>query len=182
MTLRAGFEPARGDPIGFQVQRLNHSAITAVRGKSAPNFTFVVSLSRNGSSPVDPGRQALLSPALQGCSPAIFVFPAALETYLGFLETSGSTTEKASSQNLCSKRLTLSVQESRVTPHIDRVLQSHRQRRRAPERVREVGRRQKERQQEGGASWSKDDYEPRLMQLETQLSQLLQKTKVYTNV
>ena len=29
VTLRAGFEPARGDPIGFQVQRLNHSAITA---------------------------------------------------------------------------------------------------------------------------------------------------------
>lgn len=29
LTLRAGFEPARGDPIGFQVQRLNHSAITA---------------------------------------------------------------------------------------------------------------------------------------------------------
>ena len=28
-SLRAGFEPARGDPIGFQVQRLNHSAITA---------------------------------------------------------------------------------------------------------------------------------------------------------
>ena len=27
--LRAGFEPAREDPIGFQVQRLNHSAITA---------------------------------------------------------------------------------------------------------------------------------------------------------
>ena len=27
--LRAGFEPARGDPIGFQVQRLNHSAIAA---------------------------------------------------------------------------------------------------------------------------------------------------------
>ena len=25
----AGFEPARGDPIGFQVQRLNHLAITA---------------------------------------------------------------------------------------------------------------------------------------------------------
>ena len=31
-TLRAGFEPARGDPIGFQVQRLNHSAITAKSG------------------------------------------------------------------------------------------------------------------------------------------------------
>ena len=29
-SLRAGFEPARGNPIGFQVQRLNHSAITAV--------------------------------------------------------------------------------------------------------------------------------------------------------
>ena len=29
MSLRAGFEPAREDPIGFQVQRLNHSAITA---------------------------------------------------------------------------------------------------------------------------------------------------------
>ena len=26
----AGFEPARGDPIGFQVQRHNHSATTAV--------------------------------------------------------------------------------------------------------------------------------------------------------
>ena len=29
LTLRAGFEPAREDPIGFQVQRLNHSAIAA---------------------------------------------------------------------------------------------------------------------------------------------------------
>ena len=28
--LRAGFEPAREDPIGFRVQRLNHSAITAL--------------------------------------------------------------------------------------------------------------------------------------------------------
>ena len=28
-TLRAGFEPARGDPIRFRVQRLNHSAIAA---------------------------------------------------------------------------------------------------------------------------------------------------------
>ena len=28
-SLRAGFEPAREDPIGFQVQRLNHSATTA---------------------------------------------------------------------------------------------------------------------------------------------------------
>ena len=28
-TLRAGFEPAQGDPIEFQVQRLNHSAIAA---------------------------------------------------------------------------------------------------------------------------------------------------------
>ena len=34
-TLRAGFEPARGDPIGFQVQRLNHSAITACALKTA---------------------------------------------------------------------------------------------------------------------------------------------------
>ena len=29
ITLRAGFEPAREVPIGFQVQRLNHSAIVA---------------------------------------------------------------------------------------------------------------------------------------------------------
>ena len=29
ITLRAGFEPTREDPIGFQVQRLNHSAIAA---------------------------------------------------------------------------------------------------------------------------------------------------------
>ena len=28
-TLRTGFEPVREDPIGFQVQRLNHSAIAA---------------------------------------------------------------------------------------------------------------------------------------------------------
>ena len=26
----AGFEPARGDPIGFRVQRLNHSATVAL--------------------------------------------------------------------------------------------------------------------------------------------------------
>ena len=30
-ALSAGFEPTRGDPIGFQVQRLNHSAKTADR-------------------------------------------------------------------------------------------------------------------------------------------------------
>ena len=29
-TLRAGFEPAREIPLGFQVQRVNHSAITAL--------------------------------------------------------------------------------------------------------------------------------------------------------
>ena len=34
-TLRAGLEPARGDPIGFQVQRLNHSAIAAVDSKTS---------------------------------------------------------------------------------------------------------------------------------------------------
>ena len=28
-SLPAGFEPTRGNPIGFQVQRLNHSATTA---------------------------------------------------------------------------------------------------------------------------------------------------------
>ena len=30
----AGFEPARGDPIGFQVQRLNHSATAACYSNS----------------------------------------------------------------------------------------------------------------------------------------------------
>ena len=29
MAQPAGFEPARGNPIGFQVQRLNHSATNA---------------------------------------------------------------------------------------------------------------------------------------------------------
>ena len=33
LTLRAGFEPAREDPIGFRVQRLNHSAIAAARDR-----------------------------------------------------------------------------------------------------------------------------------------------------
>ena len=32
LTLRAGFEPTRGDPNGFQVHRLNHSAIAADNG------------------------------------------------------------------------------------------------------------------------------------------------------
>ena len=30
MSLRVGFEPTREDPNGFQVHRLNHSAIAAV--------------------------------------------------------------------------------------------------------------------------------------------------------
>ena len=34
VTLRAGFEPTREDPIGFQVQRLNHSAIAATRSST----------------------------------------------------------------------------------------------------------------------------------------------------
>ena len=29
LSLRAGLEPAWGDPIGFQVQHINHSAITS---------------------------------------------------------------------------------------------------------------------------------------------------------
>ena len=37
LTQPAGFEPARGDPIGFQVQRLNHSATTANQNKLFPN-------------------------------------------------------------------------------------------------------------------------------------------------
>ena len=35
ISLRTGFEPARGVPIGFQVQRLNHSAIAARMEKVA---------------------------------------------------------------------------------------------------------------------------------------------------
>ena len=38
MTLRAGFEPARGAPIGFRVQRLNHSAIAASRSVLLQNI------------------------------------------------------------------------------------------------------------------------------------------------
>ena len=34
-TLRTGFEPAREYPIGFQVQRLNHSAIAADSNESS---------------------------------------------------------------------------------------------------------------------------------------------------
>ena len=33
-SLWAGFEPAQGNPIGFRVQRLNHSAITAIINSS----------------------------------------------------------------------------------------------------------------------------------------------------
>ena len=38
MALRAGFEPTRGDPIGFQVQRLNHSAIVAYNSRRSRTF------------------------------------------------------------------------------------------------------------------------------------------------
>ena len=41
VSLRAGFEPARGDPIGFQVQRLNHSAIAAERKRLWSNFLSI---------------------------------------------------------------------------------------------------------------------------------------------
>ena len=40
ISLRAGFEPAREDPIGFQVQRLNHSAITAHHNLLGEMFIF----------------------------------------------------------------------------------------------------------------------------------------------
>ena len=41
VTLRTGFEPVRGDPIGFQVQRLNHSAIAArwVEGRKRESYS-----------------------------------------------------------------------------------------------------------------------------------------------
>ena len=42
MALRAGFEPTRGDPIGFQVQRLNHSAIAACRKPSPGPTSFLI--------------------------------------------------------------------------------------------------------------------------------------------
>ena len=42
ISLRAGFEPAREDPIGFQVQRLNHSAITVDASLAASICTFNV--------------------------------------------------------------------------------------------------------------------------------------------
>ena len=49
VTQPAGFEPARGDPIGFQVQRLNHSATTAgwrsrcrLYGRLFPTPTFTI--------------------------------------------------------------------------------------------------------------------------------------------
>ena len=62
------------------------------------------------------------------------------------------------------------MQESSATPHIDRVLRSQHQR-----RVTERERRDRER---GGGARNGGSYELRLMQLEKQLSQLLQKTKV----
>ena len=39
-TLRAGFEPARVEPNGFQVHRLNHSAIAAVQRLCSQNEPF----------------------------------------------------------------------------------------------------------------------------------------------
>ena len=43
VSLRTGFEPVREDPIGFQVQRLNHSAIAAVmNGGREREKTFLI--------------------------------------------------------------------------------------------------------------------------------------------
>ena len=39
-TLPAGFEPTRGDPIGFQVQRLNHSATAAWQSDSLTGSSY----------------------------------------------------------------------------------------------------------------------------------------------
>ena len=61
--LRVGFEPTRALPIGFQVQRLNHSAIAAVghydrasqlRDRSGTSQSTVFHLCRDGSSWVKP--------------------------------------------------------------------------------------------------------------------------------
>ena len=38
MTQLAGFEPTRAEPIGYQVQRLNHSATTAILVCQAKNW------------------------------------------------------------------------------------------------------------------------------------------------
>ena len=40
LSLRVGFEPTREDPIGFQVQRLNHSAIAAWQAVNWFNNNF----------------------------------------------------------------------------------------------------------------------------------------------
>lgn len=39
-SLRAGFEPAQEDPIGFQVQHLNHSAIAATGNQEETSQTW----------------------------------------------------------------------------------------------------------------------------------------------
>ena len=41
-SLWVGFEPTREDPIGFQVQRLNHSAITALWYDVKPSIMFII--------------------------------------------------------------------------------------------------------------------------------------------
>lgn len=76
------------------------------------------------------------------------------------------------------------MQEAVVTPHIDRVLRGY-------QRRAEGGRKVGDREREGGGEANTSSpvgggggggYESRLMQLERQLSQLLQKTKVSSGV
>ena len=43
-TLRVGFEPTREDHIGFQVQRLNRSAIAAVPQRLHNHFGYLLSV------------------------------------------------------------------------------------------------------------------------------------------
>ena len=133
---------------------------------------------RAGNSPLSKNNRVLL--------PAFFLLLfAALKTYLGFLETSGSTTEKA--RVLAEKFVhdlhllhtpPLHPQESSVTPNIDRVLRGRSQQRQTKCGGEE---RKMESERVGGASSShgeEGEYGLRLMQLERQLSELLMKSKV----
>ena len=69
LTLRAGFEPARGDPIGFQVQRLNHSAITADAGGGV-NFILITLRTKMAATM----SMAAVPPAHTGIAPLPLAF------------------------------------------------------------------------------------------------------------
>ena len=151
-------------------------------------------MAANPAAAAVPPRAGTVSilPRAQQCALLFISLPReALETFLGFLESSSSATEQVRDTRhyelqygyLCSvavaavRQLPFS-QEALQTPHIDKVLHHYQQRVGKGEGGEVGSGRVGGDSSSSSACWDGGGYESRLMQLERQLAQLLQKSKV----